>query len=75
LRGLITDNAYQVTSEEAGIIPLDMIVGSRCLMERKAFNLHAEEINLMDQINFSSTPKESPFAIRNLISTLETRAR
>jgi hypothetical protein len=36
LRGLITDNAYQVTSEEAGIIPLDMIVGSRCLMEAQS---------------------------------------
>jgi hypothetical protein len=41
---LIADNAYPFTSEEADIIPLDMIVGSRCLMERKAFNLHAEEI-------------------------------
>jgi hypothetical protein len=33
---LITDNAYRVTSEETGIIPLDMIVGSRCLMEAKS---------------------------------------
>jgi hypothetical protein len=33
---LITDNAYRVTNEEAGIIPLDMIVGSRCLMEAKS---------------------------------------
>jgi hypothetical protein len=33
---LIADNAYRITSEEAGIIPLDMIVGSRCLMEAKS---------------------------------------
>jgi hypothetical protein len=33
---LIIDNAYRVASEQKGIIPLDMIVGSRCLMEAKS---------------------------------------
>jgi hypothetical protein len=43
---LIIGNAYRVTSEEAGIILLDMIVCSLCFMEAKRLNLHAEEINV-----------------------------
>jgi hypothetical protein len=33
---LIIGDAYRLTSEEVGIIPLDMIIGSRCLMEAKS---------------------------------------
>jgi hypothetical protein len=43
---LIVGNAYRVTSEEAGISLLDMIVCSLCFMEAKRLRLHAEEINV-----------------------------
>jgi RNase P subunit RPR2 len=43
---LIVGNAYRVTSEEAGITPLDIIVCSICFMEAKRLHLHAEEINV-----------------------------
>jgi hypothetical protein len=43
---LIVGNAYRVTSEEAGITLLDLIVCTRCLMEAKRLGLHTEEINL-----------------------------
>jgi hypothetical protein len=43
---LIIGNAYRVTSQEAGITLLDMIVCSLCFMEAKRLNLHAEEINV-----------------------------
>jgi RNase P subunit RPR2 len=43
---LIVGNAYRITSEEAGITLLDMIVCSLCFMEAKRLNLHAEEINV-----------------------------
>jgi hypothetical protein len=73
--GLITDNAYQVTSEEAGIIPLDMIVGSRCLMEAKSLQPSCGGNQSYGPNKLQLDTKESPFAIQNLISTLETRAR
>jgi hypothetical protein len=43
---LIVGNAYRVTSEEAGISLLDMIVCSLCFMEAKRLRLHGEEINV-----------------------------
>jgi hypothetical protein len=43
---LILGNAYRVTSDDAGIILLDMIVCSLCFMEAKRLRLHTEEINL-----------------------------
>ena len=43
---LIVGNAYRVTSKEAGITMLDIVVCSRCLMEAKRLHLHTEEINL-----------------------------
>jgi RNase P subunit RPR2 len=43
---LIVGNAYRVTSEEAGITLLDIIVCSVCLMEAKRLGLHTEEINV-----------------------------
>jgi hypothetical protein len=43
---LIVGNAYRVTSEEAGITLLDMIVCSLCFIEAKKLHLHAEEINV-----------------------------
>jgi len=42
---LIVGNAYRVTSEEAGITLLDLIVCSLCFMEAKRLHLHAEEIS------------------------------
>ena len=44
--GPIVGNAYQVTSEEAGITMLDMVVCSLCFMEAKRLHLHAEEIHI-----------------------------
>jgi hypothetical protein len=66
---LIVGNAYRVTSEEAGITLLDIIVCSLCFMEAKRLHLHAEEINVRKQKGFSSQPGESPSATRNLIAT------
>ena len=43
---LIVGNAYRVTSEEAGISLLDMIVCSLCFMEAKRLHLHAKEISV-----------------------------
>jgi ribosome-binding protein aMBF1 (putative translation factor) len=43
---LIVGNAYRVTSEEAGITLLDIIVCSRCFLEAKKLHLHAEQINV-----------------------------
>jgi hypothetical protein len=42
---LIVGNAYRVTSEENGIILLDMIVCSLCFMEAKRLRLHTEEVD------------------------------
>jgi hypothetical protein len=42
---LIVGNAYRVTSEEEGIVLLDMIVCSLCSMEAKRLRLHTEEVN------------------------------
>jgi hypothetical protein len=43
---LIVGNAYRVTSEEAGITLLDMIVCSLCFLEAKKLHLHAEQIDV-----------------------------
>jgi hypothetical protein len=42
----IVGNAYRVTSEEAGITMLDMIVCALCFEEAKRLHLHAEEIDI-----------------------------
>jgi len=42
----IVGNAYRVTSEEAGITMLDMVVCSLCFMEAQRLHLHAEEIDI-----------------------------
>ena len=42
----IVGNAYQVTSEEAGITLLNLVVCSLCSMEAKRLGLHTEKINL-----------------------------
>jgi hypothetical protein len=68
---LITGNVYRVTSEEEGIILLDMTVCWYCFVEAKRLHLHTEEIKVRSKQNFSSTPKESPFVTRNLISALK----
>ena len=45
----IVGNAYRVTSEEAGITLLDIIVCSLCSTEAKRLRLHTEEINLRNK--------------------------
>jgi hypothetical protein len=42
-------NAYRVTSEEDGMILLNMIVCSLCAMEAKRLRLHTEEIKVISQ--------------------------
>ena len=42
----IAGNAYRVTSEEAGVTLLDMVVCLLCCEEAKRLHLHAEEIDL-----------------------------
>jgi ribosome-binding protein aMBF1 (putative translation factor) len=44
--GSIVGNAYRVTSEEAGITLLDMIVCSLCFEEAKRLHLRAEEVDI-----------------------------
>jgi len=41
---LIVGEAYRVTSEDEGIIMLDMIVCHLCFVEAKKLGLHAEAI-------------------------------
>lgn len=42
---MIVGNAYRVTSEEDGIVLLDMIVCSICGMEAKRLQLHTEVVD------------------------------
>jgi hypothetical protein len=42
---MIVGNAYRVTSEEDGIVLLDMIVCSICAMEAKQLQLHTEVVD------------------------------
>jgi hypothetical protein len=42
---MIVGNAYRVTSEEDGIIFLDMIVCSICAMEAKQLQLHTQVVD------------------------------
>ena len=41
----IAGNAYRVTSDEAGVTLLDMVVCSLCFEEAKRLHLHAETID------------------------------
>ena len=45
----ILGNAYRVTSEEAGITLLDMVVCSLCFEEAKRLHLHAEKIDIRSE--------------------------
>ncbi len=42
---IIVGNAYRVTSEEDGIVLLDMVVCSLCGMEAKRLRLHTEVLD------------------------------
>ena len=42
---MIVGNAYRVTSEEDGIVLLDMIVCSICAMEAKQLHLHTQVVD------------------------------
>jgi len=46
---LIVGSAYRVTSEQAGITLLDMIVCFLCFMEAKRLHLHTEEIKFSSE--------------------------
>ena len=43
---LIVGKAYRVTSEDEGIIMLDMIVCHLCFLEAKKLGLHAESLDI-----------------------------
>jgi ribosome-binding protein aMBF1 (putative translation factor) len=43
---LIAGNVYRVTSEEEGIILLDMTVCSRCFVEAKRLHLQTKQIKV-----------------------------
>jgi RNase P subunit RPR2 len=53
---LITGNVYRVTSEEDGVMLLDMVVCAGCAMEAKRLQLHTEEINVSGQSPFLQNP-------------------
>ena len=42
---MIVGNAYRVTSEEDGVLLLDMVVCSICAMEAKQLQLRTEVVN------------------------------
>jgi len=43
---LIVGNAYRVTSEEEGMILINMVVCSLCAVEAKRLRLNTDEINI-----------------------------
>ena len=45
----IVGNAYRVSSEEAGVTLLDMIVCTLCSEEARRLNLHAEDVDISKQ--------------------------
>jgi hypothetical protein len=63
---LIVGKAYRVTSEEEGITLLDMIVCSLCFMEAKPTFMRRQ--SMLEAKGFSSKPRESPSATRNLVA-------
>ena len=46
---IIVGNPYRVTSEEDGVVLLNMIVCSICAMEAKQLQLHTEVIDAKDE--------------------------
>src|SRR5262245_30499745 len=71
--GSLVGNAYRVTSEEAGITLLDIVVCSLCFMEAKRLHLHAEEIDIRSKPDFSSKPRELPAPTWHLTETPGSR--
>jgi hypothetical protein len=63
---LILGNAYRVTSEEAGIALLDMIVCSLCSMEAKKLRLRTQKLNVTSQQVPAGTRGTYPFTTRYL---------
>jgi hypothetical protein len=58
------DSAYRVTSEESGVILLDMIVCQHCHMEARDLGLHAEEIRVPNSLRarkHNSSRKKAAF--------------
>jgi hypothetical protein len=63
---LILGNAYRVTSEEAGIALLDMIVCSLCSMEAKKLRLRTRKLNVTSKQVSARTRGTYPFTTRYL---------
>lgn len=61
---LIVGNAYRVTSEEDGLILLNMIVCSLCAMEAKKLRLHTEEIKAIGQRAANPSRRTHPVRFR-----------
>jgi hypothetical protein len=60
---LIVGNAYRVTSEEAGITLLDIMVCSLCSMEAKRLGIHTEEINVRSKQDSSRNRRSHRTAV------------
>jgi hypothetical protein len=63
--GSIVANAYRVTSEEAGITLLDMIVCTLCFDEAKRLHLHAEEIDIRSKQVSARNRRRQPHSAFN----------
>ena len=64
---LIVGNTYRVTSEEAGISLLDMIVCSLCAVEAKKLRLRTQKISVTSKQGSARTRGAFPFTTRYLI--------
>jgi RNase P subunit RPR2 len=58
--GLILGKAYRVTSEDEGIIMLDMIVCRLCFIAAKRLGLHAEAIANRANQSFGAQRSSQP---------------
>ena len=52
---IIVGNSYRVTSEEDGVVLLNMVVCSICAMEAKQLQLHTEVVDAKDAEKQAST--------------------
>jgi hypothetical protein len=64
---LIVGNAYRVTSQEEGILLLDLVVCSLCSMEAKRLRLHTEAINVRSKQISARNRESHRSATRHLI--------
>ena len=64
---LIVGNAYRVSSEEAGITLLDMIVCSLCSIEAKKLRLHTKKMNVTSKQVSARARGTYPYTTRYLM--------